>query len=188
MHKYPLKQYNIRPIPSTHYLKSTRCENVPVSVYVMRIANIDIRLFICYHLILQAYARLRAQPLGEAVKPVTVPYPARLDQGRCTRMYAIIQTGGKQYRVSEGDVISVEKLDAAAGEAVSFDQVLTVVKDDSVQVGKPYLASAKVTAKVVDHGKGKKILVFKYKAKSNYRRRQGHRQPFTKVVIEKIEA
>ncbi|EGO64431.1 50S ribosomal protein L21 [Acetonema longum] len=103
-------------------------------------------------------------------------------------MYAIIQTGGKQYRVSEGDVISVEKLDAAAGEAVSFDQVLTVVKDDSVQVGKPYLASAKVTAKVVDHGKGKKILVFKYKAKSNYRRRQGHRQPFTKVVIEKIEA
>lgn len=103
-------------------------------------------------------------------------------------MYAIIQTGGKQYRVSEGDVISVEKLDVAAGEAVSFDQVLTVVKDDSVQVGKPYLASAKVTGKVVDHGKGKKILVFKYKAKSNYRRRQGHRQPFTKVVIEKIEA
>lgn len=103
-------------------------------------------------------------------------------------MYAIIQTGGKQYRVSEGDVISVEKLDVAAGEAVSFDQVLTVVKDDTVQVGKPYLASAKVTGKVVDHGKGKKILVFKYKAKANYRRRQGHRQPFTKVVIEKIEA
>lgn len=103
-------------------------------------------------------------------------------------MYAIIQTGGKQYKVAEGDVISVEKLEAAEGEAVEFDQVLTVVKDGEVVVGKPVVEGAKVTAKVEAHGKGKKILVFKYKAKSNYRRRQGHRQPFTKVVIEKIEA
>ena len=103
-------------------------------------------------------------------------------------MYAIIKTGGKQYRVAEGDVIMVEKLAANEGEAVTFDQVLTVVKDDEVVVGKPLVEGAKVTAKVEAQGKDKKILVFKYKAKSNYRRRQGHRQPFTKVVIEKIEA
>lgn len=103
-------------------------------------------------------------------------------------MYAIIQTGGKQYRVSEGDVITVEKLEANEGEAVAFDQVLTVVKDGAVVLGKPLISGAKVTGKVMAQGKEKKILVFKYKAKSNYRRRQGHRQPFTKVVIEKIEA
>ena len=102
-------------------------------------------------------------------------------------MYAIIQTGGKQYRVSEGDVISIEKLNAAEGEEVVFDQVLTVVADGDVKIGKPVLEGAKVTAKVVEHGKGKKILVFKYKAKSNYRKRQGHRQPYTKVEISKIE-
>ncbi len=103
-------------------------------------------------------------------------------------MYAIIQTGGKQYKVAEGDVVRVEKLAAAEGETVEFDQVLTVVKDGEVIVGKPVVEGAKVTAKVEAQGKDKKILVFKYKAKSNYRRRQGHRQPFTKVVIEKIEA
>ena len=103
-------------------------------------------------------------------------------------MYAIIQTGGKQYRVSEGDVVTIEKLEANEGETVEFDRVLTVVKDGAVTVGKPVVAGAKVTGKVVAQGKGKKILVFKYKAKSNYRRRQGHRQPFTQVVIEKIEA
>lgn len=103
-------------------------------------------------------------------------------------MYAIIETGGKQYRVSEGDVITIEKLEANEGETVQFDRVLTVVKDGSVTLGKPVIAGAKVTGQVMAQGKGKKILVFKYKAKSNYRRRQGHRQPFTKVVIEKIEA
>ena len=103
-------------------------------------------------------------------------------------MYAIIQTGGKQYKVAEGDTVLVEKLEAAEGDVVTFDQVLTVVKDSDVVVGKPVVDGAKVTAKVETQGKGKKILVFKYKAKSNYRKRQGHRQPFTKVVIEKIEA
>ena len=103
-------------------------------------------------------------------------------------MYAIIKTGGKQYKVAEGDVITVEKLEANEGDAVSFDQVLTVVKEDGVVVGKPVVEGAKVTAKVQAQGKARKILVFKYKAKSNYRRRQGHRQPYTKVVIEKIEA
>ncbi|SDF21462.1 50S ribosomal protein L21 [Sporolituus thermophilus] len=103
-------------------------------------------------------------------------------------MYAIIETGGKQYRVAEGDVLTIEKIDAGEGETIDFDRVLTVVKDGEVLIGKPMVAGAKVTAKVLEHGKGKKILVFKYKAKSNYRRRQGHRQPFTKVVIEKIHA
>ena len=103
-------------------------------------------------------------------------------------MYAIIKTGGKQYKVAEGDTIYVEKLEVAVDDAVTFDQVLTVVNDGSVTVGKPLVSGAKVTGKVLEQGKEKKILVFKYKAKSNYRRRQGHRQPFTKVAIEKIEA
>ncbi|MCI6158343.1 MAG: 50S ribosomal protein L21 [Selenomonadaceae bacterium] len=103
-------------------------------------------------------------------------------------MYAIIKTGGKQYKVAEGDEIFVEKLNAAEGDAVTFDEVLTVVSDGDVKVGKPVVEGAKVTGKVEAQGKGKKIRIFKYKAKSNYRRRQGHRQPYTKVVIEKIEA
>lgn len=103
-------------------------------------------------------------------------------------MYAIIETGGKQYRVTEGDVLTIEKIEATEGQTFEFDRVLTVVKDGEVVIGKPLVANAKVTAEVVAHGKGKKILVFKYKAKSNYRRRQGHRQPFTKVRIEKIHA
>ncbi|MDY2684667.1 MAG: 50S ribosomal protein L21 [Selenomonadaceae bacterium] len=103
-------------------------------------------------------------------------------------MYAIIKTGGKQYKVAEGDEIFVEKLNAAEGDAVTFDEVLTVVGDGDVKVGKPVVEGAKVTGKVEAQGKGKKIRIFKYKAKSNYRRRQGHRQPYTKVVIEKIEA
>ena len=102
-------------------------------------------------------------------------------------MYAIIKTGGKQYRVAEGDVITIEKLDAEANAAVTFDEVLTVVNDGDVKVGAPLVDGAKVTGTVLEQGKAKKILVFKYKAKSNYRRRQGHRQPFTKVSIEKIE-
>ena len=103
-------------------------------------------------------------------------------------MYAIIATGGKQYRVSEGDVIFVEKLAGELDEQVVFSDVLTVVEDGSVKIGTPYLAGAKVTAKVLKQGKDKKILVYKYKSKANYRRRQGHRQPYTKVSIEKIEA
>ena len=103
-------------------------------------------------------------------------------------MYAIIETGGKQYRVQEGDKIVVEKLAVEEGQEVAFERVLTVVKDGEVLVGAPVVAGAKVVAKVVEHGKGKKILVFKYKAKSNYRKRQGHRQPFTTVEITAINA
>lgn len=101
-------------------------------------------------------------------------------------MYAIIKTGGKQYKVSEGDSIFIEKLNAAEGESVTFEEVLSVVDGDTVKIGAPLVEGAKVTAKVEKNGKDKKIRIFKYKAKSNYRRRMGHRQPFTKVVIEKI--
>ena len=102
-------------------------------------------------------------------------------------MYAIIKTGGKQYRVQGGETIFVEKLEAEVDSAVVFDEVLAVGGEGDLKVGTPIVSGAKVTGKVVAQGKEKKILVFKYKAKSNYRRRQGHRQPFTKVVIEKIE-
>ena len=101
-------------------------------------------------------------------------------------MYAIIKTGGKQYCVEEGKVITIEKLDVEAGAEVAFDEVL-LVSGDSVKIGQPTVAGAKVTGKVLEQGKCAKIRIFKYKAKSNYRRRQGHRQPFTKVQIEKIE-
>lgn len=101
-------------------------------------------------------------------------------------MYAIIKTGGKQYCVEEGKVITIEKLDVEAGAEVAFDEVL-LVSGDSVKIGQPTVAGAKVTGKVLEQGKGAKIRIFKYKAKSNYRRRQGHRQPFTKVQIEKIK-
>jgi len=103
-------------------------------------------------------------------------------------MYAIIETGGKQYKVAEGDVVKVEKLGAAEGEQVTLDKVLMVVKEAGLLVGKPYVDNAKVVASVVTNGKAKKILVFKYKNKTNYRRKQGHRQPFTALKIEKIEA
>lgn len=103
-------------------------------------------------------------------------------------MYAVIKTGGKQYSVSEGDILNVEKLAGEVGESIVFDTVLTVVNDSEVMIGKPVVEGAKVTAKVVEHGKAKKIFVFKYKAKANYRKRQGHRQPYTQVEITSIEA
>jgi len=95
-------------------------------------------------------------------------------------MYAIIATGGKQYKVEEGSQLIIEKLDAREGETVTFDQVLLVNKDGEVVVGTPTISGATVTAQVKEHGKGKKIIVFKYKPKKNYRRKQGHRQPYTK--------
>lgn len=101
-------------------------------------------------------------------------------------MYAIIQTGGKQYRVEEGKVITVEKLAQSADQAIEFADVLSVVDGDNMQFGAPFVKGATVKGKVLTQGRGKKIRVFKYKSKSNYRRRQGHRQPFTKVLIESI--
>lgn len=104
-------------------------------------------------------------------------------------MYAIITTGGKQYKVQEGDVLYIEKLEANEGEQVEINQVLAVSKQDGdLVVGNPVVDGAKAVLKVLGHGKGKKIIVLKYKAKKNYRRKQGHRQPFTKVQVEKIQA
>ena len=101
-------------------------------------------------------------------------------------MYAILKTGGKQYKVSEGDVIYVEKLGVEDG--VFFDEVLVVGEGDSITVGAPYVSGAVVTGTVEKTGKGKKINIFKMKPKKGYRRRQGHRQPYTKVTIASIKA
>ena len=101
-------------------------------------------------------------------------------------MYAIIESCGKQYKVSEGDIILFEKLDTEEGKKVTFSNVVLVSNDKKVEVETPYVKGVKVEGKVVAHGKGKKIIVYKYKAKKNYRRTQGHRQPYTKVEITKI--
>ena len=103
-------------------------------------------------------------------------------------MHAIIMTGGKQYRVAEGDVLFVEKLDVEAGDTVTFDQVLAVIDGEAASFGAPLLSGATVTAKVEKNGRGKKIRVYKMKPKKGYRRTQGHRQPYTKVTIEAINA
>ena len=101
-------------------------------------------------------------------------------------MQAIIVTGGKQYAVSEGDTLFIEKLDAEAGASVVFDQVLAIVDGENTKFGTPVVEGAKVEATVVKNGKGKKVRVYKYKAKKGYHKRQGHRQPYTKVEIGKI--
>ena len=101
-------------------------------------------------------------------------------------MYAVIKTGGKQYRVQQGDVIFVEKLNAQADEAVTFDEVLLVGDADQSKVGTPVVEGAKVEGKVLAQVKSKKIVVYKYKAKKNERKKQGHRQPYTKVEITAI--
>ncbi len=101
---------------------------------------------------------------------------------------AVIVTGGKQYRVSEGDVLFVEKLDVEAGSSFKFDKVLAVVDGENTVFGKPYVEGASVTANLVKTGKGKKIRVYKMKPKKGYRRTQGHRQPYSKVQIESINA
>ena len=101
-------------------------------------------------------------------------------------MQAIIVTGGKQYKVAEGDTLFIEKLPAEAGDAVTFRKVLAVIDGDKLTVGTPVVEGAKVDASVVKNGRGKKVIVFKYKPKKGYRRKQGHRQPYTKVTIGKI--
>ncbi len=102
-------------------------------------------------------------------------------------MYAIIETGGKQYKVEQGDFVFIEKLDVEAGDTVTFDKVL-VVGGDSLKVGAPYVDGATVSASVVKNGKDKKIIVYKYKSKKGYHKKQGHRQPYTKVEITAINA
>ena len=102
-------------------------------------------------------------------------------------MYAIIESCGRQYKVAEGDVVFFEKLNAEEGKKVTFDNVILVSDEGKVQVGNPYVKGVKVEGKVVSHGKAKKVIVFKMKSKANYRRRYGHRQPYTKVEITAIK-
>lgn len=103
-------------------------------------------------------------------------------------MYAIVETGGKQFKVQEGDVIFVEKLNVAPEASVTLDKVLLVSNEDTINVGAPYVEGATVNAKVLAQGKAKKIIVFKFKPKKGYKRKQGHRQLYTKLQIEKINA
>jgi len=103
-------------------------------------------------------------------------------------MYAIIETGGKQYRAEEGKIIRVEKLPSAKGETVTFNKVLMLNQENEVKIGNPYVEGCGVEGKVVRNGRERKIVVFKYKRKKNYRRKQGHRQPFTEILISAIKA
>lgn len=102
-------------------------------------------------------------------------------------MYAVIVTGGKQYKVAEGDTLYIEKLDVEEGSSITFDKVLMVSKDDKVTTGAPYVEGATVEAKLEKNGKGKKIRVFKYKAKKNERKTIGHRQPYSKVTVTAVK-
>lgn len=101
-------------------------------------------------------------------------------------MYAVIETGGKQYRVQEGDVITVEKLKVEAGDKIEFDKVMVLSNGKEVQVGAPYLAETKIFGSVVENGKAEKVIIFKYKSKKDYRKKQGHRQPYTMVEITSL--
>lgn len=101
-------------------------------------------------------------------------------------MYAVIETGGKQYQVKTGDEVFIEKLDVNADDAVTFDKVMVIGSDDGIKVGAPYVDGATVAAKVIKNGKSKKVTVFTYKPKKGEKTKQGHRQPYTKVVIEAI--
>ncbi len=103
-------------------------------------------------------------------------------------MYAIIETGGKQYKVQEGDVITVEKLGLEAGASYTFESVLAVSNGESLNFGTPMLANVSVSATVVEEGKNKKVIIYKYKPKKGFHKKKGHRQPFTKLKIEKINA
>lgn len=102
-------------------------------------------------------------------------------------MYAIIESCGRQYKVTEGDVVFFEKLDVEEGKKITFDKVVLVSDDKKIEVGAPYVKNVSVEGTVVSHGKGKKIIVYKYKPKKNYRKTQGHRQPYTKVEIKSIK-
>ncbi len=103
-------------------------------------------------------------------------------------MYAIIESGGKQYKVAEGDVVKVELLPNEVNSAIELDKVIAIENEGQLSIGNPYVAGAKVSATVLEHGKGKKVVVFRYKPKKNIRKKNGHRQPFTALKIEKIMA
>ena len=128
-------------------------------------------------------------PLNKGLKNLLgVPCIGEFETEEVYLMYAIVKTGGKQYKVAEGDVIFVEKLNANEGDVVTLNEVLACSKDGNLVVGAPTVEGASVTAKVTEQGKAKKVVVFKYKAKKDYRRKNGHRQAYTKLVVEKINA
>ena len=126
--------------------------------------------------------------MGLQVRPRAAPDSEPVNEGVEKEMNAIIVTGGKQYKVAEGDVLFIEKLPVEAGEAVKFEQVLAILDGENATFGTPVVAGASVEATIVKNGKGKKIRIFKYTPKKGYRKRQGHRQPYTKVEITKINA
>jgi large subunit ribosomal protein L21 len=103
-------------------------------------------------------------------------------------MYAVIQTGGKQYRVAQGSTLKVEKIDAAEGDSIELDKVLMVADGDAVKVGAPYLEGGKVTATVRGHGRGKKVMIVKFRRRKHHMKRQGHRQAFTEIEVTGIDA
>ena len=128
----------------------------------------------------------RMERFWKTEERLRLPYPASKLRGG-VHMYAIIETGGKQYKVAEGDIIKVEKLGVDAGETVTFDQVL-VVNNGELSIGCPTVAGATVTGTVVKEAKAKKVIVYKYKRKTGYHKKNGHRQQYTAVKIEKINA
>lgn len=104
-------------------------------------------------------------------------------------MYAIMKTGGKQYKVGEGNIIKIEKLPAEVGEKITFEEIIFLTDGEgNVKIGDPHISGAKVIAEVLEQGRDKKIVVYKYKKRKNYHKKQGHRQPFTRIKIEKIES
>ena len=124
--------------------------------------------------------------MGLQVRPGAAPDSEPVMKELKQVMNAIIVTGGKQYKVAEGDIVFIEKLPVEAGDTVKFDQVLAIIDGENATFGTPVVEGASVEAKIVKNGKGKKIRIFKYNAKKGYRKRQGHRQPYTKVEIGKI--
>ena len=124
--------------------------------------------------------------MGLQVRLCAAPDSEPVNEGVEKEMNAIIVTGGKQYKVAEGDVLYIEKLDVEAGDTVKFDQVLAILDGENATFGTPVVEGASVEANIVKNGKGKKIRIFKYTPKKGYRKRQGHRQPYTKVEITKI--
>ena len=124
--------------------------------------------------------------MGLQVRPGAAPDSEPVMKELKQVMNAIIVTGGKQYKVAEGDIVFIEKLPVEAGDTVKFDQVLAIIDGENATFGTPVVEGASVEAKIVKNGKGKKVRIFKYNAKKGYRCRQGHRQPYTKVEIGKI--
>ena len=124
--------------------------------------------------------------MGLQVRLCAAPDSEPVNEGVEKEMNAIIVTGGKQYKVAEGDVLFIEKLPVEAGETVKFEQVLAILDGENSKIGAPVVEGATVEAKAIKNGKAKKITVFKYKAKKNEKKKQGHRQPYTKVEITKI--